>query len=75
MATKHINDELWNRIEALTVKANATHGLLRPLSAPCVPGAASNDVASVEIHVKAIEQAVNAVLSVDTVTAKITGSQ
>lgn len=31
MATKHINDELWNRIEALTVKANAMHGLLRPI--------------------------------------------
>ncbi|HID4314284.1 TPA: hypothetical protein ACXE5P_003332 [Klebsiella pneumoniae] len=31
MATKHINDELWNRIEALTVKANARHGLLRPI--------------------------------------------
>lgn len=31
MATKHINDELWNRIEALTVKANTMHGLLRPI--------------------------------------------
>ncbi|EBU2048080.1 hypothetical protein CTO56_18260 [Salmonella enterica] len=31
MATKHINDELWHRIEALTVKANAMHGLLRPI--------------------------------------------
>lgn len=31
MATKHINDELWNRIEALTVKANARHGLLQPI--------------------------------------------
>lgn len=40
-----------------------------PLSAPGVPGAASNDVASVEIQVKAIEQAVNAVLSVDTVAS------
>lgn len=40
-----------------------------PLSAPCVPGAASNDVASVEFQVKAIEQAVNAVLSVDTVAS------
>ncbi|EIU6485779.1 hypothetical protein L3O47_004485 [Salmonella enterica subsp. enterica serovar Typhimurium] len=43
-----------------------------PLSAPGVPGAASNDVASVEIQVKAIEQAVNAVLSVDTVASTMT---
>ncbi|HIA9183995.1 TPA: hypothetical protein ACWSSN_003285 [Escherichia coli] len=40
-----------------------------PLSAPGVPGTTSNDVASVEIQVKAIEQAVNAVLSVDTVAS------
>ena len=43
-----------------------------PLSAPGVPGAASNDVSSVEIQVKAIEQAVNAVLSVDTVASTMT---
>ena len=29
ITTKHINDELWNRIEALTVKANTMHGLLQ----------------------------------------------
>ena len=39
MATKHINDELWNRIEALTVKANTMHGLLRPIKeAEVLPG-------------------------------------
>ncbi|HBR5084188.1 hypothetical protein [Klebsiella pneumoniae] len=31
MATKHINDELWKRVEQLAVKANAMHGLVRPI--------------------------------------------
>lgn len=31
MATKHISDDLWSRIEALTVRANGTRGLLRPI--------------------------------------------
>ena len=31
MATKHINDELWHRIEVLTVRANARQNLIRPV--------------------------------------------
>lgn len=31
MATKHINDEIWKRIEDLTVRANARQNLLRPV--------------------------------------------
>ncbi|EIV2624720.1 TPA: hypothetical protein PJH04_002885 [Escherichia coli] len=31
MATKHINDELWHRIEDLTVRANARQNLIRPV--------------------------------------------